>query len=208
MSVRPIRSAPSAESPSEPPALHARAMDDLRFIRQTMENASAFTAISGWGQALIGMTALAAGWLAAAQADRDAWMLVWLAEALLSVTIGVVATSMKARAAKMPAWNGPVRKFVWSMVPPLIVGAILTMVMLRAGNFAMLPGIWLLLYGTGVVTGGAFSVRIVPIMGLCFMLLGAAAFVTPAGWGNAMLMMGFGGVHVAFGALIAWRHGG
>ena len=206
MSVRPIRTPVLDDSP--PPALHARAMDDLRFIRQTMENASAFTAISGWGQVVIGLTAVFAGLAAAAQPTGERWMMVWMAEALLSVAIGVFSTGLKARAARLPLWNGPVRKFVWSIVPSLIVGALLTLVLLRADHHALLPGVWLLLYGTGVVTGGAVSVRIVPIMGLCFMVLGAVSLLGSVGWGNALLMAGFGGIHIVFGLLIARRHGG
>lgn len=206
MSVKPIRTPVTENAP--PPALHARAMDDLRFIRQTMENASAFTAISGWGQFIIGVTAVGAGLIAAAQPTAERWTLVWLAEALLSVAIGVASTGFKAQAARLPLWNGPVRKFVWSIVPPLIVGALLTVVLIRAQHHAFLPGVWLLLYGTGVVTGGAVSVRIVPIMGLCFMVLGAMALLGPAAWGNALLIAGFGGVHMLFGLAIARRHGG
>jgi hypothetical protein len=206
MSVKPIRTPATENSP--PPALHARAMDDLRFIRQTMENASAFTAISGWGQFFIGLTAVAAGLIAAAQPTAERWTLVWFAEALISVAIGVASTGFKAKAARLPLWNGPVRKFVWSIVPPLIVGALLTFVLIRAQHHAFLPGVWLLLYGTGVVTGGAVSVRIVPIMGLCFMVLGAMALLGPPAWGNGLLIAGFGGVHVLFGLAIARRHGG
>ena len=206
MSVKPIRTPATENSP--PPALHARAMDDLRFIRQTMENASAFTAISGWGQFFIGLTAVGAGLIAAAQPTAERWTLVWFAEALLSVAIGVASTGFKAKAARLPLWNGPVRKFVWSIVPPLIVGALLTVVLIRAQHHAFLPGVWLLLYGTGVVTGGAVSVRIVPIMGLCFMVLGAIALLGPPAWGNGLLIAGFGGVHMLFGLAIARRHGG
>ena len=206
MSVKPIRTPVTESSP--PPALHARAMDDLRFIRQTMENASAFTAISGWGQFFIGLTAVGAGLIAAAQPTAERWTLVWFAAALISVAIGVASTGFKAKAARLPLWNGPVRKFVWSIVPPLIVGALLTVVLIRAQHHAFLPGVWLLLYGTGVVTGGAVSVRIVPIMGLCFMVLGAIALLGPPGWGNGLLIAGFGGVHMLFGLAIARRHGG
>jgi hypothetical protein len=85
---------------------------------------------------------------------------------------------------------------------------VLTAVLLKAGLFGALPGVWLLLYGTGVVTGGAFSVRTVPVMGLGFMVLGSAALLAPAAWGDAMMACGFGGLHIVFGSVIAWRHGG
>ncbi len=202
-SIRQLRS----ETP-EPPALHARAIEDLRYIRETMENASSFTAFSGWGQVAVGVTAILAGWYAGQQADVSRWLEIWLGEALLAIAIGTLTTGWKSRAANMPLLSGPVRKFALSFAPPIAVGALLTMVLLDLGQFALLPGVWLLLYGTGTVTGGAFSVRTVPAMGLTFMLLGAAALLAPPSSGNTFLIAGFGGAHIVFGYLIARRHGG
>lgn len=202
-STRPLK-----PDPSEPPALHARAMEDLRFIRETMENATSFTAISGWGQAAVGVTAVAAGWLAMRQSDATLWLEIWLLEALVSVALGVLTTGWKARAAKLPLVSGPVRKFTLSFAPPIVVGAVLTLVLFRGGLVSLLPGVWLMLYGTGIVTGGAFSVRIVPVMGVSFMIMGALALLGPRELGNTLLIAGFGGLHIAFGTLIARRHGG
>jgi len=196
------------ENTEEPPALHARAMDNLRFIRETMENAASFTAVSGWGLCAVGLTALAACYLAVQAAGRGTWIKIWIAEAMLSLLISVVAMSRKARAAQQPLLSKPGRKLLFNLAPPLFVGALLTIVLARYGTVSVIRPMWLLLYGAGVVTGGAFSVRIVPVMGLCFMLTGTLALFSPAAWADAYMAAGFGGLHLIFGLLIARKHGG
>jgi hypothetical protein len=190
------------------PALHARAMDNLSFIRSTMERATAFTAVPGWGGVAMGVTALLATVLAYNSASVYQWLVVWLSASVLAFAIGGWAMVMKARRAGTTVFSYSGRRFVLSYVPPLAVGALLTLVLVRAGLYSALPGTWLLLYGTGVVTGGAFSVRVVPIMGLCFMALGAIALLAPPGWGQLLLAAGFGGLHIIFGLIIARRYGG
>jgi hypothetical protein len=192
----------------EPPEMQARAMDNLRFIRETMERAGAFTAISGWGEVAVGVTALAAAWLAARQASASTWLSVWIVDAILSAAIAAWFSANKARAAKTPLLSEPGRKFVFSFSPTIFVGALLTVLMVQHDLVPRLPGVWLLLYGAAVITAGTFSVRIVPVMGAAFMVLGVAALFTPASWGNAFMAVGFGGLHIVFGTLIARRHGG
>jgi hypothetical protein len=200
--------APLLQPTQQPPALHDRAMDNLRYIRETMERASAFTAVPGWGQVAIGFTALVATYLAAQQPTARGWLSVWLAEAIISLLIAGWLMDRKARSLGVPLLSGPGRKVAFSLSPPMIVGALLTIVLFRAGLVSSIPGMWLLLYGTGVVTGGMFSVSVVPVMGICFMLLGAAGLFTPAAWGNWLMAAGFGGLHMIFGLIIARKYGG
>ena len=195
-------------APDQPPALHERAMDNLRYIRETMERATAFTGISGWGEVAIGVTALIAAVLAANQTTFKAWLAVWIAEGLISLLIAGWSMDRKARAASMPLVSGPGRKAVFSLSPPIIAGGLLTLVLVRAGLTNLIPGMWLLLYGTGVITGGMFSVPVVPVMGSCFMLLGAIALFAPAALANWFMAAGFGGLHLIFGVIIARKHGG
>jgi len=182
--------------------------DDLRFIRDTMERSAAFTAVSGWGHVLLGGTALGAAWMAARQVSPFAWLQVWLAEGVLAVVIGLLSCTWKANRRGLPLFSGPARKVALSLAPPLVAGAFLTFLLFRAGLESALPAAWLLLYGAGIITGGAFSVAALPVMGVSFMLLGSLAVFGPTAWGNWFLGAGFGGLHIVFGLLIARRHGG
>ncbi len=183
-------------------------MDNLRYIRQTMEAAATFTAVSGWGMVVTGATAVVAALLAGTTQSPTRWLFIWLCEACLSVAISVYTMALKARAAKLPLWSEPARKIVFSFAPPMLVGALLTLLFFERGLLALLPGVWMLLYGVGVVAAGTFSVRIVPVMGIAFMMVGTVALFAPAAWMTACMVAGFGGLHLLFGVLIARRHGG
>jgi len=173
-----------------------------------MERASSFTPVPGWGGVAIGITALGAAVVASRQQSHTAWLIAWLAEASIAFAIASWSMTSKARQANVPLLAGPGRKFALSFAPPMFAGALLTVVLFRAGYVGVIPGVWLLLYGTGVATGGAFSIRVVPLLGLCFMVLGSVSLFCPAAWGNAFLAAGFGGLHIIFGAIIARNYGG
>lgn len=203
-----MRSTDPLRRSDAPVAIDDHARENLRFIRETMERAGSFTAVPGWGGVALGITALGAAVVASRQASSEAWLTVWLIEAAIAIAIAGWSTLSKARRAHDSLLTGPGRKFALSFVPPIFVGAILTYVLFHAGFVAAIPATWLLLYGTGVVTGGAFSIRVVPFMGLCFMVLGTVAFFCPAGWSDALLAIGFGGFHIVFGTVIARSYGG
>jgi hypothetical protein len=200
---------------TSPQPLRDRALDNLKFIRSTMERAGSFTAVPGWGMVVLGLTALAATVYAGSVpvapgsgASQSRWLWVWMFEALLGAGIGVAALLYKALRAGDTIVHGPARRFGLSVLPPFIVGALLTYVLWQAKQLPLLPALWLLCYGTGIVTGGAFSLRVVPVMGLCFMLLGTVALFTPAAWQPWLLAAGFGVLHIVFGVIIARRYGG
>ena len=195
--------------PGRPPvALHDRAMENLRYIRETMERAGAFTAVPGWGGVLMGATAVGAAALAAPSHTPGRWLTVWLAEAVLAVAIALGGMALKARRAGTRLLSASGRKFVLSFLPPVLAGAVLTLALYRSGEVTLLPGVWLLLYGVGVVTAGTYSVRVVPSLGACLIGLGAAALFSPPAWGDAYLAAGFGGIHILFGILITVKYGG
>jgi hypothetical protein len=202
--------APQLTTPKrqQPVELHAGAADNLRFIRETMERSTVFTSLPGRGAMAMGVTALAAAWLASRLNDDDMWLAVWITEAFVAVLIAVTATAWKMNRAGTAASLRPLRNFAFGLAPPFLAGALLTFAFQRGGAAWAIPGVWLLLYGCGITTGGAFSTRIVPVMGVCFMILGGVTLLAPAAWHDGLLAAGFGGLHLAFGAIITWRYGG
>jgi hypothetical protein len=201
--VRPIR----PESP-EPISLHVQAMDNLRFIRNTMESAGSFTAVPGKGGVLMGATALFAAFAAHLSASPRAWLKVWMGEAVLALVIGLGFSYRKAVQNSTPLLSKPFRRFVLGVAPSVFAGALLTFVFYRRGLSQLLPAMWLLLYGAGITSGGAFSVRVVPVMGMSFLALGSIATLAPLRFADPLLAVGFGGFHILFGCVIARYYGG
>lgn len=191
-------------------ALHERAADNLRYIRDTMERAGPFTAVPGWGGVLMGVSALVAAPIAerAAGVGPREWLRVWLIELAVALVLGSVGLAWKSKRSGVAVFSGAGRRFALSFIPPLLVGALLTLALVRWGVTLSLPGVWMLLYGAGVATGGAFSVRVVPITGILFMIAGAITLFLPIAWGNYLMAATFGGLHIVFGWVIARRYGG
>lgn len=192
----------------EPVEIHAHAMDNLRYIRGTMERAGSFTAVPGLGGVLMGSIALVAAWVAGPQTGEPRWMAAWMGAAGVAMLIGIVTAAMKSQRLKLPLLSGPGRKFIAGFTPAMLAGAVLTAALWRTGFAALLPGVWLLLYGAAVVSGGGNSVRVVPLMGACFMALGIGGLLLPVVSGDVLLAAGFGGVHIIFGTVIAVKYGG
>jgi hypothetical protein len=203
---------PTALSPrherERSPDLQARALQSIGYIRRTMEEAGSFTAVPGWAQVAIGVIAPLAAVLAHRQTTPTAWMMVWVGAAVVGAAVATVGMARKMKAAGAGLLSGPARRFAMSFFLPMAAGGVLTIALDRAGLHAFLPGTWLLLFGTAVACGGAFSVRIVPVMGFCFMALGAVALFAPPGFGDLLLAVGFGGLLTGFGVTIARRYGG
>jgi hypothetical protein len=189
-------------------SINQRAIDNLAYIRETMERAGSFTAVPGWGGILMGVSALMTAVVSSRLPSTNWWFASWLAEAALALAIGGWAMVQKARAAQSTLLEGPGRKFALNLCPAMIAGAALTVVLYYNHLFALMPGVWLLLYGVSVVTSGAFSVNVVPLMGVSFMAVGIVALFSPLAWANWFMAAGFGVLHIAFGIVIARRYGG
>lgn len=199
-------------APDGPPSLHERAAADLRFIRGAMERSGSFTAVPGRGGVAMGAVALGAAAashaLASSGSGPDVRLAVWVGAAVVAAAVGGLAMRRKAAAEGASLLQGPGRRFLLCLGPAMLAGALVTTALVRAGQHDLLPAVWLLLYGAGVVAAGAQSVAIVPATGAAFLALGALAVAAPPAWGDAIMAAGFGGVHIVSGLLVARRHGG
>jgi hypothetical protein len=196
------------ETVEDPPSLHGRAIDNLEFIRDAMERSTEFTAVPGYGGVLMGATAVGASFIASVQSGYRGWLIVWLVEACLAFSIGLLMMWQKSKLVETPLNSPPARKFARGFAPPIIAGIIITGLLYFNNLFGHLPTIWLTLYGTAVVSGGAYSVKAVPVMGWLFVVLGAVSVFLPAAYGDWLMGVGFGGLHIIFGLIIARKYGG
>lgn len=196
------------KEPREPERLSDRAIDNLRYIRETMERSASFTAVPGYGGMLMGVTAIAAAYIANRQIYFVDALSVWLVEAVLALLIGLLAMWQKSKIAGQSLLSAPAKKFALSFAPPLIAGGIVVLGLWRYGHYYEMAPVCIVSYGAAVACGGAFSVRVIPVMGWCFIAIGALAFALPTTFGNLMMAASFGLLHIVFGAIIARRYGG
>lgn len=192
----------------QPVNLGDRAADNLAFIRETMARSTQFTAVPGYGGILMGVTACVAAYIATIQVGQLQSLAVWGVEATLAFCIGLLAMWQKSKIAGQSLFSTPSKKFAMSFAPPMIMGGVIVLGLLRYGHYEEMAPVCMLAYGAAVVCGGAFSVRVVPVMGWCFIALGALAFLLPTNYGNLMMALSFGVLHIVFGAIIARRYGG
>ena len=190
--------APQAAVPIE-----SRALGTLAFIRASIE-ASSSMVVPGMAAIVMGFIGLAATAVTFRWPTR--WLETWvLAGAVAFLLGGGIVVRQAAERAEV-RYLGPVRKFLLCLCPVLIAAAAMTFVLWRAGLEPLLPGMWLLLYGCAILSAStvmsARITRLVAAMGALFVLLGLATFALPATMHVTMLGLGFGVLHLVYGALI------
>ena len=193
-----------------PLPMREHALDNIRFIRSAMERAGSFTSIPGWGGVGVGLTAIVAAAVAQQFLGRSLrmWLATWLAEAVVAAIVGFGTMALKAKRSDERFMSGASRRFFISYFAPLVAGAVITIALVRVEAYSAIPATWLLLYGTAFVSSGAFSIRVIPVMGIGFMLFGVLAALLPLGFSNIVLGVAFGGLHILFGLIIARSYGG
>jgi hypothetical protein len=189
-------------------ALNERAIESLEFIRTTMARSAPFTAVSGAGGIAMGVLALVAAAIARSSSSNEQWLTVWVLSAAVAVPVGFVLMRAKARRHDLALWSAAGRRFAQGFVPAIAAGAVLTFGLVRADAVDLVPAVWLLLYGAGVLAGSSSSVPVLAWLGALFMVLGVVSIFTPPALRDLWLAAGFGALQIGFGAYIARNHGG
>ena len=182
--------------------LDMHAIATLRYIRASMDGAGSVAIPGSAGNAMggIGLTAAALS----SMPDLAAyWLLIWLIAAPLAVLVGGVLLAKSRSITTFVAIGTPGRKLALGLMPSIFAGAVLTAVLWNAGLVEAIPGTWLLLYGCALVSASVSTIASVAWMGGCFVGLGIVALVGPAVLHVPLLALGFGGLHIVFGILIA-----
>jgi hypothetical protein len=192
----------------EPTPIDSGALENLRYIRSTIEAAHTFTTVPGKGCIAMGITALAAVGLESIMQLSAHWLSIWVGAAIIACGSALWFMEQKARAQGLSLRRAVAKRFFMTLAPAFIAGAVLTVALVSRVDRELITGMWLLLYGTGLAACGLFAIPAVFTAGLAFMALGIATLWLPPGSAHIVLALGFGGIHLALGTTIVRHHGG
>ncbi|MBV9695804.1 MAG: hypothetical protein JO005_02640 [Gammaproteobacteria bacterium] len=190
--------------PGSPVTLDSQATATLRYIRASME-AAATLAVPGSAGIVMGTIGLAAAVATQTPALAPHWLAIWVLGALIAAAAGGYLLLRQSARQGFTLWGAPVRKLLLCLVPGIAAGALLTAALARAGTTALLPALWLLLYGSALISVSATTRQLIGVMGALFVLLAVPAYLLPAPAPALALAAGFGGLHLAFGVILRKR---
>jgi hypothetical protein len=191
-----------------PTPIDSGALENLRYIRSTIEAVHTFTTVPGKGCIAMGVSALVAVALESVPSLAGHWLAIWVGAAIVACGSALWFMEQKARRQGLSLRRAVARRFFMALAPAFIAGAILTAALASRVDRELVTGMWLMLYGTGLCACGVFAIDAVFTAGAAFLALGAATLWLPPGSANVVLALGFGGIHLALGATIMRHHGG
>jgi hypothetical protein len=185
-------------------ALDTHALGTLQYIRASID-AAGLLAVPGSAGIAIGAVGVLAALLVSLKPLAAHWLEIWLIAGFVAIAFGTVLMAHQFVSRGTALYRGPLRRFLMCLCPPLLVGAVLTWQLWLHAQSAMIPGVWLLMYGCAVMAASTLTRRALAVMGALLAVLGVVALQAPVSSQNAMLGVGFGGLHLLFGILIGGR---
>ena len=182
-------------------ALDTHALGTLQYIRASID-AAGLLAVPGSAGIAMGAVGVLTALLVSLKPLAEHWLQIWLVAGLVAIAFGTALMVHQVLSRGTALYRGPLRKFLMCLCPPLLVGAVLTWQLWLRAEFALIPGIWLLMYGCAVMAASTLTRRALAVMGALLAVLGVIALQVPVSFQNAMLGLGFGGLHLLFGIFI------
>ncbi len=189
----------------------------LQTIRTLMERSALYRRALGPIMIWLGVVATAAsllGWFLQINHPKQ-FVSYWLGVSVAAATGAFLMTRRQAVKAEEPFWTAPAKRVVHALVPPLVIGGVLSVLgsMTDFGPFVrILPIIWVWCYGCALHSASFFMAQGVRSLGWGFILLGFAdAWLSPkianhegVEFGHLTMGLCFGGLHLIAGAYLYW----
>lgn len=197
-------------------------LQDLSDIRTMMEEATKFPSLSGLSGVMVGLLAIG-GTIAAfvreptilfdlenavraGKTDVTLFLALDAAAVLvLALSVAVLLSLRMARRKKLPVWNRTARLLVTHLCLPLIAGALFCTALAVQNLAYLLPAVMLIFYGLALLNASKYTLAEIRYLGITQVLLGVVAsfWISFSVW---FWMLGFGFLHIIYGAYLYWRY--
>lgn len=210
---------------SEQPQDHLK---DLSQIRQLMERSSRFISLSGLSGIAVGSVALIGAGIACwylgffpneysfisnmyLQSDSAIVQnLIFLAaDALLifisALLLGFYFTRRNAKKKSAPLWDATTRRLLFNLFVPLAAGAVFCLILLYHNILYLIAPATLIFYGLALLNGSKYTLDEIKYLGLCEIALGLLSAIF-YGYGMLAWIIGFGVLHIIYGAYMYYKY--
>ncbi|KYG78057.1 hypothetical protein [Roseivirga spongicola] len=198
-------------------------IQDIAEIRQMMEKSSRFISLSGLSGVMAGIYALIGAYVAWKLAYTSETLvydqlivrdvrgnLTWLmldaaAVLLLAIITGVYLTRQKAKKQGVKTWDKTAQRLLINLLIPLATGGILVVIFYYQGLIGLIAPTTLIFYGLGLINASYYTYRDVRFLGISEVVLGLVASAV-IGYGLLIWAIGFGVLHIIYGAMMYFKY--
>lgn len=196
---------------------------DIASIRTMMERSVKFMSLSGLSGVIAGVYALIGATVAYFllyypnlpfgfrfyYINEQAVILKLLAVALLvlvlSIGTGFWFSMRMARKIGSSIWNKSSRQLFADLLVPLLTGGLFILILISRGYFGVVASACLLFYGLALIFASRNTYSEILYLGLTEIMLGLLSALLP-GYGLIFWAIGFGVMHIVYGAVMHFRY--
>lgn len=172
----------------------------LAVIRTLMERGTQYTHLSGHAGIAAGGLTLLGSFLR--MRFNTPFLPTWLGVLVAASASTILFTAALHRANGEPLWTRQARTVTFALLPSLVAALIFTAVLSRVGQQALLPGVWMLMWGVGALGMSFFTPRVISALGATFLAAGTVTLVTGITNDALAMALTFGAIHLAYGTIL------